>query len=295
MRKIRNSEAPLSPKGAYIRRMIKCVEILTYLSCTPLLGVGGLFLCLFLNSCQEPTLACLDVKATNFDVTASGPCTTGCCTYPNLKVQADYLWGTDKFSLNKKYLFGTDSITFLSAQMYLSDFQLITSDNKTASAIDSATLYRTKDTIKTLNNFVLVGKNVGFEFSMGQFNQPTKYAKVKFQVGLNNTLITAVPSKMPSSSPLSIKADSMYLTASNTYIFNKMVIARKNTKDTLKLFITTPTAMEITKNLSFTEGFDAAIPLKINYLQFLNGVDFSKSQSVIQQKIMDNTTTAISF
>lgn len=254
------------------------------------------FLSIFLNSCQEPTEGCLDVRATNFDVTATTRCTTAeCCSYPNLTLQVNHLWGTEKFSLNKKYLFDSDSIEFLSFQMYLSDFKLTTSDNKIATVIDSVPLARERDTIKVLNNFTLVGKNIGFDYSLGKFDQPAKYAKVAFQVGLNSTLTTAVPSKMSTSSPLSTKADSMYLSASKTFIFNKLVIARKNTKDTLQLFITTPKTVEIVKNVSFTEGYNATIPLTINYLQFLNGVKMSDSQNTMKEKIVNNTAQAFSI
>ena len=263
----------------------------------PFWGILFILFCLFLNSCQQPTLGCLDVKATNFDVTASDQCTDNCCSYPFLKLQVDHLWGTEKFSLNKKYAFGTDSIEFLSFQMYLSDFQLTTSNNKITTVIDSVALFQIKDTIKALSNFTLMGKNNGFEFNIGKFDKPDKYTKVKFQIGLNDIVNKTIASKMPSSSPLSIKADSMYINASNTYIFNKLIIARKNTKDTLQLFITTPSTIDlsIVKTLSFTEGFDAAIPLRINYLQFLNGVDLSKPQNDIKAKIVSNTAAAFSI
>jgi hypothetical protein len=263
---------------------------------TPFFGILFILFCLFLNSCQQPTLGCLDVKATNFDVTVSDQCTDNCCSYPFLKLQVDHLWGAEKFSLNKKYAFAGDSIEFLSFQMYLSEFQLTTNTNKIATVIDSVPLFQIKDTINALSNFTLMGKNNGFEFNIGRFDKPDKYSKVKFQVGLNDIVNKTIASKMPSSSPLSIKADSMYLNASNTYIFNKLVIARKNTKDTLQLFITTPSTIDISivKNLSFTEGFDAAIPLKINYLQFMSGVDLSKPQNDIKAKIVSNTAAAFS-
>lgn len=278
MKKVKNNNLP----PQYFR------DKSPYISFILLLG-----LLLFLNACQESTSGCLDVKATNFDVTKDKACTDGCCVYPNLKLQLNYAWGTEKLSFNKKYLFDSDSIEILNAQMYLSDFQLITSDNKKATTIDSIFLYRDKDTIKALNNFTLVGKNIGFDFSMGKFDQPTQYSKLSFQVGLSNILTTASPSKMPSSSPLSTKTDSMYLTTTKTYVFNKLVIARKKTQDTLRLFITTPKTVEIVKKLSFTEGYDATIPLTINYLQLLNGVKMSDAQNTMKDKIVSNTASSI--
>ena len=186
--------------------------------------------CLLINACQETTKGCLDVRATNFDVTVTQACEDNCCIYPYLTLQVDHFYDTTKFSLNKKYKIDgvADSIEFLSFQFYLSNFQLITSDNKIATVIDSIQIARANDTIKILSNYALVSKGNGFQYKIGKFDKPSKYAKVKFQVGLDNIANQAIPSKMPSGSPLSTQNDSMYLKAQNTYIFNKIVYKVKS-------------------------------------------------------------------
>jgi hypothetical protein len=106
----------------------------------------------------------------------------------------------------------------------------------------------------------------------------------------------AVPSKMPTSSPLSTKTDSMYITSQKQYIFNKFVIAKgTNFKDTLRLNIVTPKDNEIVINKSFTEGANVKIPLTINYLNFFKGVDFSATENQIMLKIVDNSLNAFSI
>ena len=253
--------------------------------------------CLLINACQETTKGCLDVRATNFDVTVTQACEDNCCIYPYLTLQADYFYDTTKFSLNKKYKIDgvADSIEFLSFQFYLSNFQLVTSDNKIATVIDSIQISRTNDTIKTLSNYALVSKANGFQYKIGKFDKPTKYTKVKFQVGLDNIANQAIPSKMPLGSPLSTQSDSMYLKAQNTYIFNKIVYKLKSKPDTVSIFITTIAPLEFTKTLSFTEGFDAAIPLKIDYKKFITDIKFTETQTVIRQKIVNNTMNAFSI
>ena len=253
--------------------------------------------CLCINACQETTKGCLDVRATNFDVTVTQACEDNCCIYPYLTLQADYFYDTTKFSFNKKYKIDNvaDSIEFLSFQFYLSDFQVVTSDNKTATVIDSILIARNNDTIKTLSNYALVGKNNGFEFKIGKFDKPTKYAKVKFQVGLDDIANQAIPSKMTTGSPLSTQSDSMYLKAQNTYIFNKIVYKVKSKPDTVSIFITTTTPLTFTKNLSFTEGFDAKIPLKIDYKKFIKDINFTETKDNIKQRIVSNTPSAFSI
>ena len=227
-------------------------------------------------------------------MTVTQACEDNCCIYPYLTLQADYFYDTTKFSLNKKYKIDgvADSIEFLSFQFYLSNFQLVTSDNKIATVIDSIQIARANDTIKILSNYALVSKGNGFQYKIGKFDKPSKYAKVKFQVGLDNIANQAIPSKMPSGSPLSTQNDSMYLKAQNTYIFNKIVYKVKSQSDTMSIFITTITPLEFTKTVSFTEGFDAAIPLKIDYKKFIKDINFTETQNVIRQKIVNNTVNA---
>lgn len=290
MKRIKNNK--ISLEFINLRRVLNPTKVMLSSPITNYLLL--ITYCLCLNACQETTKGCLDVRATNFDVTVTQACEDNCCIYPYLTLQADYFYDTTKFSFNKKYKIDgvADSIEFLSFQFYLSDFQVVTSDNKTATVIDSILIARNSDTIKTLSNYALVGKNNGFEFKIGKFDKPTKYAKVKFQVGLDNIANQAIPSKMPTGTPLSTQSDSMYLKAQNTYIFNKIVYKIKSKPDTVRLFITTATPLVFTKNVSFTEGFDAKIPLKIDYKRFITDINFTETQNVIRQKIVTNTPSA---
>ena len=290
MKRIKNNK--ISLEFINLRRVLNPTKVMLSSPITNYLLL--ITYCLCINACQETTKGCLDVRATNFDVTVTQACEDNCCIYPYLTLQADYFYDTTKFSFNKKYKIDgvADSIEFLSFQFYLSDFQVVTSDNKTATVIDSILIARNKDTIRTLSNYALVGKNNGFEFKIGKFDKPTKYAKVKFQVGLDNIANQAIPSKMPTGTPLSTQSDSMYLKAQNTYIFNKIVYKIKSKPDTVRLFITTATPLVFTKNVSFTEGFDAKIPLKIDYKRFITDINFTETQNVIRQKIVTNTPSA---
>lgn len=257
-----------------------------------------LFSALFFQYCVEPTEGCLDVKATNFDVTASKECDTKCtCTYPSLIVATDYFSGTSSFNYNTTYVNDLgDSFRIVSNQLYLSDFQLINDNNQTFRTIDSVALTRATDTINVLNNYALIGKSVGFDFAIGSFNGVGNFTKIKFRVGLDAIAAKVIPSKMPTTHPLSTKTDSMYISSQSQYIFNKFVIAKgTNFKDTLRLNITTPTDLEFDKTLTFTEGFNAKIPLIVNYLAFFSGVNFSADENQIKLKIVSNTRSVFSI
>lgn len=256
------------------------------------------FMIILFQNCLQPTEGCLDVKATNFDVTAAKDCDKNCqCTYPSLIIVSNYVSGTNNFNYNTTYKNDVgDSFRIVSAQMYLSDFQLINDKNVTIRTTDSVALTRATDTIKVLNNYALVGKSVGFDFIIGTFNSADNFTKIKFRVGLDDIALKTIPSKMPTTHPLSTKTDSMYISSQNQYIFNKFVIAKGvNFNDTLRLNITMPKDLVFVKALSFPLGFNASIPLTINYLQFFNGFKFSEDVNQIKQKIVDNTSSAFSI
>lgn len=274
------------------RQQVRC--ILTRL----LPAACYLFLMFIFQNCQAPTEGCLDVRATNFDVTASKACDKNCtCTYPTLIVSANYKMGTSDFYLDSTYTNDMgQKFRIVSTQMYLSDFQLVNNKNETLRTIDSVALTRATDTINVLNNYALVGKSVGFDFTIGTFNGTGTFTKFKFRLGLDDVAAKTIPSKMPSTHPLSTKTDSMYITSQNQYIFNKFVIATgTDFGDTLRLNILTPTDKEIVISKSFTEGANVKIPLTINYLNFFTGVDFTGTENQIKQKIVDNTANVFSI
>jgi hypothetical protein len=259
----------------------------------------SVFLCfLFLMQCQAPVVGCLDARATNFDVTAAKPCDDNCCLFPNLKIQLDYAFDTFNFNFNTSYKFGTDSIRFISSQFYISNVQLLKDDGTKASVLDSILLFRDKDTLRVPNYYALAGKNNGFEALFGKFNQVGVYSKVSFNMGLDLEASKTIPSKMPQNSPLSIRSDSMYISSEKQYIFNKMTVVRiTNKRDTFSFAIKNliPIALKGSRSLVLKEGFDAIIPLRIDYKKWLDGVIFTDPINSIQDKIVSNTEKAFIF
>jgi hypothetical protein len=255
----------------------------------------GMFTFIFLSinilfsNCQDNTEGCLDIKATNFSISATKQCDDNCCVYPNLIVRADYVVDSKKFNQDTITLSTNEKLKLLQVQFYLSDFQLFTDKKEKYTPLDSFSLIREKDTLRLINNIALLAKTNGFDFNLGSFKGTGIFKEVRFKVGLNDTFKMAVPSKMPSSHPLSTKSDSMYLNATKQYIFNKIVFAKgQQFKDTVSLFITQAKDLSIVKNLSITEGFDAVIPLKINYLRFFDGVTNLIDTNRLKQQIVGN-------
>jgi hypothetical protein len=262
--------------------------------------ISFLFL-LIIMACEQPKSGCTDIRATNFDVTAAKTDITS-CVFPKLVFQVSYIVG-DKDSVGLKFdsiYFNTNvpkqSFKIINAATYLSDFQLLTSDGMVFKTKDSITLYRQKDTINALNSFAMIGKNNGYQFTIGTFEAVGKtFAKCRFNIGLMPEINKTDPTKM-TSGPLSIRPDSMYNRATKNYIFNKIIIASGvNFKDTLSVEMTTLSPIELTQNLPTKEGADAVIKLQINYLQLFNGVNFTDPKNITSQKIVDNATKVFSL
>jgi hypothetical protein len=266
--------------------------------------IGQLFplICLIFTACQEPKTGCTDIRATNFDVTA-GKTDDNTCVFPKLIVQYAYLFGeNDTLGLKYDFIYYTPNVPrqafkILQAATYLSDFQLITSDGKTSTTSDSLSLYRQTDTIRVLNSYALMGKNNGFQSTIGTFQDVGKtFAKCRFNVGFSPEINKTDATKMPFGHPLSLQADSMYNRATKSYIFNKLVLATgTDFKDTLKIEMNTLSNIELTKSLPTKEGYDAVITLKINYLHLFTGVNFTDPQNITKQKIVDNTPKIFSL
>lgn len=252
---------------------------------------------LLAQACNEPSKGCLDLKATNFDVTAETDC-DACCTYPNLRLQVGHYWeGDTLLALGGKYRIGTDSIQILDIQLYLSDFQVTNTDNGVSRVKDSVFLIRYADTLKVENSFALLGRKNGFDYKIGTFSGAGRVAQVSFTVGLGTVANGTNPNRMTLSHPLSIKADSMYLGAERQYIYQKIIFARAkdgvNFKDTVQVNITTAANVTVTaaNNLVFKEGFDAVLPLRLYYRRLFEGVNFSSDKTTMANRIVSNTTS----
>ena len=280
--------------------MLKNIKILRGLFFEKMAYLLPIFL--LIMACEEPKKGCTDIRATNFDVAAAQDDNTT-CTFPKLVLQVAYIIsgnGLPDTSLLNTSVYKNalgQPFKILQAATYLSDFQLVTSDNKIFKTTDSIALYRTTDTIRALNSFAMIGRNNGFEFTIGTFEAVGKtFTKLRFNVGLTPEANQTDATKMPSGHPLSIRPDSMYNRATKSYIFNKLVIAKgTNFGDTLSLNMTTLNAIELTKNLPTKEGANVTIPLIINYLQLLNDVDLTKSKNLIEAQVVSNSQKMFSL
>jgi hypothetical protein len=251
------------------------------------------------SSCYEPKTDCLDVRATNFNVAADKPC-SGCCNYPTLKLQINYVFGNNPLNFNEKYaLNGVDTFQILAAKTYLSDFQWFTADNVVKKVVDTIQLIGYNQNPFVTNDFVLINKKEGFNFDVGHFKEGGSFAKISFKVGLNSIANQTNPLKMPVTHPLNAGRDTvtMHLDSLQGYIFNKIVLQKTNLpqKNVVLQMAQTPLPIVFNVNFAIKEGFDGIIKLKVDYKKLLQGVDFNQTQAVMQSQMIANTPNIFSL
>jgi hypothetical protein len=249
-----------------------------------------LVLAIAFQNCEESSEVCQDIRATNYDVSGRKTC-KNCCEFPQLVMEVGFKVGDSLYIPNKTYYTANkDSFKIDSTFVYLSDFQLFAEDGKSYTTLDSLSLFRTNDTLRILNSFAGVSY-APFEYPIGTFPDVGKiYKKIRFKIGLNDTAKTADPIKMIAPHPLSKRVDSLNLTTQKAFIFNRLKI-RKGVgfRDSVEIRVLTPAkTIELPMNIKTTEGVNAVIPLRINYLQLFEGVSFSDQTTVFRDKVVSN-------
>lgn len=245
--------------------------------------------------CDTKVEDCLDATATNFNPIADINC---CCTYPELQVQLSYnLYSRDSsgFALNTTYNddfgnpFKVSSIPF-----YISQFQLIDANGNLTGVTDAVTLYLNNGTTQTIeDNFNIVQTNT-FRYTIGTLNATGDYTQIRFLVGLDATANQTIPDSMASTHPLAIGADSLYLSATDGYIFTKAEIITDTSTTTTTTYSVQGDVnlVEIVLDAPITivKGTDTRYDINVDLLKLFEGVNFqTDTPATVATKMQANT------
>jgi|AntRauTorckE5430_2_1112549.scaffolds.fasta_scaffold04104_1 hypothetical protein len=243
------------------------------------------------SNCREKIQGCLDPEASNFDPSADETC---CCEYPQLSIRFSYNnYDTDTtaFALNQVYNDNGNNAYYINnINLYLSDFELIKSNNSVLRISDSLTVILQNGTLTNIIDDVIILKPNTFKYDIGTITTSGDFAKIRFKVGLNDLINQTNPEEISTTHALS-KDKNLY--ATNGYIFNKIdIIADTSTTDLITNFeITTPfVEIELTYDFSIYAGFDTEIKINADLKKLLETIDFQGDNvSTIQSKIVTNT------
>jgi len=262
------------------------------------------------QSCYESKEGCLDIRASNFDFDADNDCCLEdecCCEYPSLTldiVHKLFKDSVENFDLGTEYewpigqgLFVVENIRF-----YLSKFELHGTKTLHIEDLINLNIQNQNGTIEEAtveDNFVLIRPGV-FSYDIGEIRGAGSYDSLSMQYGVFFPASNAIPESLPDGHPLAIQEPVMQINAFQGYI-NCQVILKKDTfvttiSDTLNLFSTNQIPFEFTSPQTVENGLNKVLKLRINYLEWFQGIDFAlDSNDELISKMSNNLTDSFEY
>lgn len=250
--------------------------------------IGILMLSIGFNSCYEPSDGCLDLLASNYDVSADDGCDE-CCTYPTVNLVMKHLWSDTTFRFGDTLIdqFG-DQFVLLDQKMMLSKF------NYQSNNFDKVgTLTFTIDGEEQIfeNDFTLIIKNQT-SVSVNNYRAEGMIDGYSFQFGLDGLIHKLSETQADSDTDLDYSKSMRF---ENEYASYYLQFARgQNLTDTLNFFFNDDYLISVDSMATITKGATLTLPLTINYSNLFDGIRF-KDDNVTQitQKIKSNTTNSL--
>lgn len=236
--------------------------------------------------CYEPNEACIDLYASNYDLTADNAC-SDCCEYPDLIMQFSHRWDSLFFSTNDTLIddFG-NPFYFERFSFFISEIELIDALGESHYIEDSILLSTNGNEAYYKNDFQLVSLDQS-SYTIGNVKIEEPINRVKFTMGVSLGNIDF--SELEDDFVLKENNDT-YLSGTNFIPWRLEV-----EKDTMSDILTTIDAdvsdnnvIEIFKELENTLGSDIRVPINIEYRKILEGVNMKGTDDVEIRQIIQN-------
>ncbi|MBI5915806.1 MAG: hypothetical protein HY842_10540 [Bacteroidetes bacterium] len=259
--------------------------------------------------CYEPQEGCLDIEATNYEVSADDPCGE-CCKYPTLTlaVQHQVVLPTQldtfysfKYSTHYPSPFDTNHFFEVGrSRFFISDLKLVRSDGTAIGVQDSIWLpLVSDDSVWVEDNFAKADRDIFQPSAIGEIRTDGMFTQVSFTLGLSALALQTDPDSLPSGHPLMVTNDTLMYDSSFGYIPNLLVLWPDTLADTTPLTFRFTEGKQISLDLpqpvAIERGFNIKVTLRMNYMAWFDGVDFKNdSPAVMQAKIDGNLSKAFS-
>jgi len=260
--------------------------------------------------CYEKQEGCLDIAATNFDVEADRDC-ADCCNYPTLSVIFSHKARSvaqDTFFnltfLDSAYTVnGSDFFRIGGIRFYISDFQLVRNDGSMLTSTDEITLSipENGDTLTqtVTDDFALVNRSNLSATTIGTIRPEGDFTGIRFNIGISTPANHADPLAFPTTHPLYSNNGDMHWSIDSGYVFNRIALFRDTmASDTIPTVLEIGTdellqTIELDYPFPLKQGFNVSVSLRIDYLQWFQGVDIrNDSEAVMIEKIVENVTNS---
>ncbi len=275
--------------------------------------INIILILLFCNACAEKEEGCLDINATNYDVTADEDCCAPdlpecCCTYPTLTLTMQHKLGKDSlnnnadFALNRIQTVEPDSSHFFivnDIRFYLSNLQLINSNGEHVGVTDSLAIEVLNDennleSAIVEDNFSLI-KRTQADYIIGNYAGTNTYDSIRFNIGIQKPTNHIFLESLPEEHILNgTEDDLLYIDIEQGFIFNKIILKKDTTAETIDTELNinnlTTITLPLINTLEVNRGANVAINLRINYLEWFKGINFAvDSDDSIKDQVFLNT------
>ncbi len=252
------------------------------------------------GQCEPPSRGCLDVEATNLDLSADRPCEDNCCTYPKLMISFNQEFGGQVWKPDTAYKNDLGHWFVISkASFYFSDFML-SQGNETYTTTDSVELkwLNGSDTSKQFfrNDFML-GRRIPLEYGVGTFRKSGIFDGFRCQMGLEETANKIISTKTPSGHPLNKQPDSLWLNTTDRFVWLQLIVKKDtmaNTPlDTLRFtandFGGQPYPIVRSGSFEHQTGVDFNIGMTVDFAVLFKGINLANiGQAAEKAKILNN-------
>jgi len=246
------------------------------------------------SACLEKEDGCRDVAATNFAANAEVDC-EDCCNYPNIFFEIDHAVEDTSLKYGDSIIFEDKWINILETSFYINGLSLTGAD-QTIGITDEITLTdRNGNSNLTIDDIKIISRDIAsFSYDIGSFRGSGNYETLSFQQGLTTIQEATNPASVPSTHPLA-PSNGLFELPDSAYVFTRLKLVNLDIGDTLEYNINAPININLTYAVTIERGFDLTIPLKVDYLKWIEGINFADNPDITQQIIATNLPNAISI
>lgn len=267
----------------------------------------AIVLLLGFTACYEKEEGCLDISATNFDVSADKPCPDDCCEYPVLRLnmlsQYSDIANDTAYNFTKNKLFEVpgmpgDSFSVSRLRYFISNVKLFR-DGEAFRVADTIDLIFGTDKEPFIDDFSVLEPGSSSNVTLGTFPYTGEFDEIRFNFGLEGLVTGANPDSIPSSHPLSLSIDSTLWNINGGYQSAYIALFRDQVaEDSIPFQLTGTVELEFVSSepIIITGGFDHQLNFAVDFYQWFTGVDPANDDiAAIKIKILANLSDSFLF
>lgn len=252
-----------------------------------------IILCCACSACLEREEGCLDVLATNFQADADRAC-DNCCTYPTLTLNVTHNAGDTLLNYGDTLTANGQSFRIIETAFYAYRFEL-GNGSQTLGILDSiALLNRDSVTNTVTDDLQLITRNTtSFVYTLGNFAGAGSFIDFTFNMGLSDIMAQTNPYTVTDNYVLSDELG-LFNTPDSAYVFTRIRLINTDNDDTLQYDLSSHINIALDYPVNVTRGENIAIPITVDYLKWIEGINFAGNQADNEAIIVQNLSNSVS-